>query len=75
MTSFKNNKDRYFIYEIKLPEKLMEQVKYFANQWNEELDLCIERTLRGGLPERQKIKWKRRDEICKTLDDRTGGTL
>lgn len=63
MTNFKNNKDKYLMYEIKLPKKLMQKAKYFANQWDEDLDLCIERTLRGGLMERQKIKWKHRERL------------
>jgi len=57
------NAEKTYLYEIKLPAKLMEQVKYFANQWNEKLDLCIYRTLKSGLIARQETKWKLRGEL------------
>lgn len=61
-----------YIYEIKLPEKSMQEAKYFANQWNEELDLCIERTLKSGLIARKQIKEKLRNELYKVLEELEG---
>lgn len=63
MKEITNDKNRCFIYEVKLPEKLMAKVKYFANQWNEELDLCIQRTLKSGLIARSETKMKLIDEL------------
>lgn len=67
------NAEKTYLYEIKLPAKLMELVKYFANQWNEELDLCIQRTLKSGLIARQKTKMKLRDGLSKSLFEEGGG--
>ncbi|MBI3591678.1 MAG: hypothetical protein HY094_09925 [Candidatus Melainabacteria bacterium] len=57
------NSEKTYLYEIKLSAKLMEQVEYFANQWNEELDLCVQRTLKSGLIARKETKERVRDEL------------
>ena len=62
------NKQSY-LDEIKLPAKLMQKVKYFANQWNEEFDLCVQRTLRSGLIARRETKMKLRDELYKVPEE------
>lgn len=67
MRQITDDKNRYFIYEVKLPEKLMEQVKYFAGLWNEDIDLCIGRVLKSGLIARKEIKFKLRDELSEGL--------
>jgi len=62
-------KEKTYLYEVRLAEKLMEEVKYFANQWNEEIDLCIERTLKLGLIARKQIKEKHMSKIYKALEE------
>lgn len=46
--SKKNNNQKY-IYEIRLPAKLMGRIKYFAGERNAELGMCIEEILKEGL--------------------------
>ena len=49
------NEKSYF-YEIELPESLLLELKNFADKWNEDLHICILRTLKEGLKARRKNK-------------------
>ena len=52
----KPNNEKTNFYKIKLSENLMQQLKYFANQWGEDPGLCFRRTLKAGALACQKIK-------------------
>ena len=41
--------ERFYYYEIKLPEKLFSELKTFADEHNEEFYISIQRTLEQGL--------------------------
>lgn len=43
------NKNKSYIYEIKLPEELMHELKESALLWGEELEAHIEHVLKEGL--------------------------
>ena len=60
-----NKEKRYYYYEVRMSEDLMKQIKYLACQWDEELDLCIQRTLKSGLIARKETKMKLRERLCK----------
>ena len=64
-----NKEKQSYLYEIKLPVELMQKLKYFANQSNEEIDLCIQRTLKAGLIARKNSKENYRNELYKTLEE------
>ena len=44
----KKNNQKY-IYEIRLSARLMGRIKYFAEERNAELNMCIEEMLKEGL--------------------------
>ncbi len=66
---FSNNKQnqKSYIYEIRLPEKLMYDIKDFIDKYKENFELCIQKTLAIGLSMRHENKEKQMRE--KTLEE------
>ena len=68
---FSNNKQNHksYIYEIRLPERLVADIKNFAEKYKENFEVCVQRTLAIGLRARQENKEKYKEALGKALDE------
>ncbi len=67
---FLNDKQnqRSYLYEVRLPERLVTDIKNFAEKYKESFEVCVQKTLAIGLSTRQENKEKYREALEKTLD-------
>ena len=67
---FSSNKQnqKSYIYEIRLPERLIADIKNFAEKYKENFEVCVQRTLSIGLRTRQENKEKHKEALEKALD-------
>ena len=68
---FSNNKQnqKSYIYEVRLPERLVADIKNFAEKYKENFEVCVQRTLAIGLSTRQENKEKHKEALEKALDE------
>ncbi len=68
---FLNNKknQKSYIYEVRLPERLVADIKSFSEKYKEAFDVCIQRTLVMGLRVQQENKEKYKEALDLALDE------
>lgn len=58
-----------YIYEIRLPEKLVTEIQRFSEKYKESFEICVQKTLAIGLSARQENKEKYKEALGKALDE------
>lgn len=68
---FSNNRQnqKSYIYEIRLPERLIADIKNFAEKYKENFEVCVQRTLAIGLSVREKNKEKYEEGLKRALEE------